>query len=171
MISLILVLVILVLIPSDISTQSSNNFCTRVNKNQKCNGKFSFDCFLLKCSVDKANCDQFLKLGFSFNSFFTSLSAQQNKLKKYQKLKKEIKRCSEFQYEWQPENVCLRKMNCFSFTFYSVYHKLRECKCSGKHSHLCGQKFCSLDKEECEYFEKKIVPHKSKLNQIKKCLL
>ena len=105
-----LVFVILIMIPSDIFPQNSQNFCTKKNKNEKCNGKFSFECRSGKCSVDKTSCDNFKKLGFSLSSFYTSLSAQQYKLRIYHKFSSKIKQCPELKTEWKPENVCLRKI-------------------------------------------------------------
>ena len=166
-----LIFIILILIPSDIFTQNSQNLCTKINKNEKCNGKFSFECRTGKCSVDKTSCDYFKKLGFSLGSFFTSLSSQQYKLRKYQKFTSQIKQCPEIKTESKPENICLRKMNCFSFTFYAVFNNqsFRECQCIGKNSYSCGKRFCTADKNGCEYFKKKIVQHKIKLNQINNC--
>jgi len=169
--SLILFISILILIPSDISTQNSQNFCVKVSKKDKCSGKYSYSCYSQKCSVDKVSCDQFMTMGFYLTSFFTSLSAQQNSLKKYNKFNNQIKQCPPIKYEWQPKNVCLKKMNCYSFTFYAVFFNknFRECRCLGENSYSCGSRFCTSDKHGCEHFKKKIIQHKEKLDQIEKC--
>jgi len=94
-----------------------------------------------------------------------------NSLKKYNKFNNQIKQCPPIKYEWQPKNVCLKKMNCYSFTFYAVFFNknFRECRCLGENSYSCGSRFCTSDKHGCEHFKKKIIQHKEKLNQIEKC--
>lgn len=161
------------LIPSVIWAVNSESLCAKSHKNETCGGQYSFACRSQKCAYNKEACDYFKHLGFSLSTFYTSLKTQQNKLKTYHKFVVKLNTCPAFKKQWKLEDVCLKRVNCFSFIFYAMFQseklKLRECKCFGIHSYQCGKSFCTHDKNGCDRFRVEAGLNRIKLKKIKRC--
>ena len=126
----------------------------------KCNGKFSIQCGINKCAINKKDCDDYIQFAYSFSlrniqislSIIESINENRKKLsfheKQGQKLKlfnQNIGQCPIIPYEWKPTDVCIKGLKCYEKIKilkgfgYNYYKKPTSCQCPNSHSFECGK--------------------------------
>jgi hypothetical protein len=141
---------------------TNHDFCMKVNnKENKCHGKFSYECKPDKCSIDRAACQYFNSLTFVSN--LPRINNEKDR-QKFNEFKRAIKTCEIRKYTLKMSDVC-SKIKCminashFDVLMGSWGTINKECACPKKHSFKCNHNVCSTDKNSCENF-KNIWPTK-----------
>ncbi len=145
---------------------TNHDFCMK-NKENKCKGKYSYECNSDKCSIDKSACQYFNSLTFVLNLQRTNKVKDR---KKFNEFKSAIKTCETHKNVWQTEDFCLNRMNC-TVNEFDVIMRIwafinQKCVCPKKHSFKCTHDVCSTDRYSCEHFKM----NKNKSSTIKNIL-
>lgn len=149
---------------------SSYNFKTRCESVQ-CDSFRKYYCGLDYCSTNKITCDEFLNVKFVLKAM-SRLNAEDLRVRKYTGFVKTIKSCPTSVHVWQPTEMCLNGVNCYSKTSLSLRYdnvnviKKIDCVCTGDFSVQCGKDYCSASKSACSAFKPNEIGN---LNEIKSC--
>jgi hypothetical protein len=128
-------------------------------KKTPCQGNFSYECESDYCAKNKHSCDNILSLIYLLNSYNRFLSIE-NKLKKYSYLIGSIDYCIGNEHSLQPNHVCINGDGCSSVLKSpfrigrSITKKPINCPCPAKHTFNCGKKYCTVNSDACEVFNK-----------------
>jgi hypothetical protein len=144
------------------------DFCNKIKIDRKCNGDFGLSCDKNTCSRDQFSC-QSLKL-ISGVQNFQVFGKNYNHFKKlHDLLKSQIKNCTNPEYEWNSNDVCLNIKVSFQLDSSGIkIKKLKPNECSEKYNIKCNNYYCASDKRACNHYEFKMARNNS---NIKKCKL
>ena len=125
-------------------------------KNNKCKGKYGYDCGSKYCALSKQKCTDF----YSLSSFLVTLKGNLLKQKITNTINT-ITKCPVVNYEWKSTDICLNVVNCQ--TRKSLIHLLGKaninfvkhmtCVCAGNYKLQCDKKYCALNQDACDEFQ------------------
>jgi hypothetical protein len=120
------------------------------------------------CSKDQFSC-QGLKLLSSVKDFKGFGKKYDLFIKIYDLFISQIKNCTNPEYEWNSNDVCLNIKVSFQLDSSGIkIKKLKPNECSEKYNIKCNNYYCASDKRACNHYEFKMARNNS---NIKKCKL
>jgi hypothetical protein len=130
----------------------------------ECNGDFGLSCGRNTCSKDKFSCQGFKLLSSVKN--FKGFGKNFDHFKRIHDLfKNQIKNCTNPEYEWNPNDVCLNiKLN---FKIDELGININKDECSEKYIIKCNNYYCASDKRACNDYELKIASNNSNIQKCK----
>ena len=150
------------------------------NKSEVCHGLHSYQCDKLRCAVNKAECDEFLKTKKIIDS--ESLKTDSYQKRNFKRFLGSIKNCELKPYSLKKNDICLKKKEtCFAtikgeyLVFGLGFNKKptlvrKQCSCQNtNHPFECYSKFCALNMRSCKEFNRIGLVHSKKDLKIRHC--
>ena len=123
---------------------------------QKCSdGTNSVDCGHDHCAVNKEVCTDFIQDTLVYNIF----KSRSIFFKDYSNIERKLQEVKSCGYTFSLNDICKNSLKCFQrFSGTLEYKNIRvmvqvRCKCRSDFSYHCGESYCAVHKEACEYFQ------------------
>ena len=153
---------------------NNRDLCKKSNTEHVCaHPTYGHDCTPTECAVNKKQCNHFETLKFVVRAYKTHRIQEINKLNEFQK---KIAPCPlPKRSELFSSHVCLSHANCQSknrFKSFFKYISPKVCSmCKGKLAYTCdsGRYVCSLNKKECDHYQKIANKNEKIVKPLRKC--
>lgn len=126
-------------------------------KKSKCETPLSFQCDDNYCAVSEAACDKLMEINYLFKIYLKSSVSNFKFQKGYRHFFHNVRNCSQKQYEWNPNDVCINGKNCYHAHSSSMrlLGKVKlfipiNCPCPKDFTYRCGTTYCVTHQRACD---------------------